>query len=154
MHDSEHHHLQESSPWSSGLRVICVATGIKQSYNRVIDQLLGRERGAEKRCNIYFRMSTLRLMSTGFVAGYPSVGLGSSVFIAELTPTPAVIFRYKPRRRAPASAEIFANFRQLPCFHARLLSEYQNQYSTTGVVVDPLDNIKPAHSPAARRWLT
>jgi hypothetical protein len=33
------------------------------------------------------------------------------------------------RRRAPASAENFANFRQLPVFHARLLSEYQNQYS-------------------------
>jgi hypothetical protein len=32
------------------------------------------------------------------------------------------------RRRAPAPAENFANFRQLLGFHARLLSEYQNQY--------------------------
>ncbi len=43
--------------------------------------------------------------------------------------------RHRPTPVAPASAENFANFRQLPFFHARLLSEYQNVYSTTGVVV-------------------
>jgi hypothetical protein len=39
------------------------------------------------------------------------------------------------RECAPASAENFANFRQLPVFLARLLSEYQNQYFTPGVEV-------------------
>jgi hypothetical protein len=33
------------------------------------------------------------------------------------------------RRRAPASAQNFVNLRQRPVFNARLLSEYQNQYS-------------------------
>jgi hypothetical protein len=30
---------------------------------------------------------------------------------------------------ADAGAQNFAKFRQFPVFHARLLSEYQNQYS-------------------------
>ena len=69
------------------------------------------------------------------------------VFIAELTTTPAVIFRHKPKFRtnkpymrgsewhrarmtAPefSSASADAGVRR-PGFHARLLSEYQNQYS-------------------------
>ncbi len=77
------------------------------------------------------------------------------LFNAELTTTPAVIFKHKPElrtnnpelrvrvasgahhgtrifigigrcRRAPASAENFENFRQLPVFLARLPSEFQN----------------------------
>ena len=93
-----------------------------------------------------------------------------SVFIAELTTTPAAIFRYKPKLRtnkpylnalngsewhrarmtAPefSSAENFANFCQLSVFHARLLSEHQCQYSTTRVVAN--------ESPHAiyTRWVT
>jgi hypothetical protein len=52
-----------------------------------------------------------------------------------ITPWEYSVNQY-PVRRAPASAENFANFRQLPFFHTRLLSEYPNQYSTPGVVVN------------------
>jgi hypothetical protein len=52
-------------------------------------------------------------------------------------------------RPTPASAENFTNFRQLLFFHARLLSEYQNQYFNDSVSESPRYIHSPQHNRAA-----